>query len=79
MGFTDQSIREKADIEERPNGLKMTVTVYVSDSGWMDVNGRPVTARGDEGTTFAAAGVIMHAHLVDLAVRHAKRRRDSAA
>jgi hypothetical protein len=79
MGYSDKSIREAEQIDKTPHGLRMTVSVYVSDSGWVEVNGRPVTARGDEGTSFAAASVIMGAHLVNLAVQHAKRRRESAA
>lgn len=31
----------------------MTIEIRASDDGWVEVNGRPVTVRGDEATTRA--------------------------
>jgi len=75
MGFSEASIREKAKIEPRPSGLLMTIEVYASYEGWVSVNDRPVTVRGDEATTWSAANVIVSAHLVNLARELAKRRK----
>ena len=74
MGYTDTSIREKARIEERPHGLVMTIEVYAGYEGWLSVNERPVTNRGDEAATWLAAHVMVSAHLVNLARELAARR-----
>ena len=73
-GFTDQSIRDKARIRETPGGLVMEIEVRASDNGWLQVNGRPATVRGDKAATWSAANVIISAHMVDLARRLAARR-----
>jgi hypothetical protein len=74
MGYTDTSIREKAKIEERPHGLVMTIEVYAGYEGWLSVNERPVTNRGNEAATWLAAHVMVSAHLVNLARELAARR-----
>lgn len=79
MGFTDQSIRDKERIEPRPGGLVMRIEVNASDNGWVEVNERPVTVRGDEASTWSAANVIISAHLNNLARELAKRRKAKPA
>ena len=74
MGYNDKDIRERARIEERPNGLVMTVEVYAGYDGWVTVNDRPLTNRGDEIATWSAAHIIVGAHLVNLARELAARR-----
>lgn len=73
-GLHRASIREKARIDERPRGLVMTIEVYASYDGWVSVNDRPVTSRGDEAATWSAAHVIVGAHLVNLARELTRRR-----
>jgi hypothetical protein len=74
MGYNDTSIREKARIEQRPRGLVMTIEVYAGYEGWVTVNERPVTNRGDEVATWLAANVMVSAHLINLARELAARR-----
>ena len=77
MGYTDESIRDKARIDHTESGLVMNIEIRASVNGWLEVNGRPVTVRGDEASTWSAANVIVSAHMTNLARELATRRKAS--
>lgn len=74
MSYSDIRIREKARIEERPQGLVMTIEVFAGYEGWLLVNEKPVTRHGGEAATWSDAHVIVSAHLVNLARELGARR-----
>ena len=74
MGYVDRDIQAAARIEEKPDGLVMTIEVYASYDGRVSVNGHPMINRGAELAIWSNVHLFADAHLVNLARELEQRR-----